>query len=87
MKETGFAHWLTPNEGATNASGFTALGAGVRGSDGGFYDLKITATMWTATDTVSSGYVSEHIEYDIASTYTNGAYNDIYGFSARCVKN
>jgi uncharacterized protein (TIGR02145 family) len=28
MKETGFAHWNNPNTGATNESGFMALGAG-----------------------------------------------------------
>jgi uncharacterized protein (TIGR02145 family) len=29
MKETGTAHWNPPNGGATNSSGFTALGTGV----------------------------------------------------------
>jgi len=30
MKEAGLAHWNAPNTGATNESGFTALGAGYR---------------------------------------------------------
>jgi uncharacterized protein (TIGR02145 family) len=30
MKETGTTHWITPNEGATNESGFTALPSGDR---------------------------------------------------------
>jgi uncharacterized protein (TIGR02145 family) len=30
MKETGTTHWVTPNGGATNESGFTALPSGVR---------------------------------------------------------
>ena len=30
MKETGFAHWHTPNTGATNTSGFTGLGHGAQ---------------------------------------------------------
>ncbi len=30
MKEKGYEHWLQPNTGATNTTGFTALGAGMR---------------------------------------------------------
>jgi len=33
MKETGNAHWSSPNTGATNSSGFTALGSGLRWSN------------------------------------------------------
>ncbi|UBM63193.1 fibrobacter succinogenes major paralogous domain-containing protein [Candidatus Sulfidibacterium hydrothermale] len=30
IKEKGYNHWLEPNSGATNSTGFTALGAGMR---------------------------------------------------------
>jgi hypothetical protein len=30
MKETGLAHWKSPNEDATNSSGFTGLPGGYR---------------------------------------------------------
>ena len=33
MKEEGVAHWISPNTGATNSSGFTALPAGYRGRE------------------------------------------------------
>ena len=39
LKETGLTHWKTPNGGATNESGFTAIGAGGRGYTGGFLSL------------------------------------------------
>ena len=36
LKETGTAHWISPNTGATNESGFTALPSGNRFYDGTF---------------------------------------------------
>jgi uncharacterized protein (TIGR02145 family) len=35
MKEEGFRHWRTPNEGATNESGFTAVASGAFTLNGG----------------------------------------------------
>jgi len=32
MKETGIIYWQTPNTGASNSSGFTASGGGMRES-------------------------------------------------------
>jgi len=36
IKEAGTTHWTTPNTGATNSSGFTALGTGFRSSAGNY---------------------------------------------------
>jgi uncharacterized protein (TIGR02145 family) len=51
MKEIGTTHWITPNEGATNESGFTALPSGVRlgyiyGTFGsiGYYGIYMSST-------------------------------------------
>jgi uncharacterized protein (TIGR02145 family) len=50
LKEKGTAHWLSPNEGATNETGFTALPAGCRGSVGYFYYLGSYAYFWSSTE-------------------------------------
>ncbi len=39
MKETGTAHWWSPNVGATNLSGFTALPGGNRASYPSFFSI------------------------------------------------
>ena len=50
MKETGLDHWNSPNTGATNESGFTALPAGYRdGPNGSFTDKGNTAFFWTSS--------------------------------------
>ena len=46
MKETGNKHWCTPNEGATNSSGFTALPAGIWDNNSGCYAREKLATFW-----------------------------------------
>ena len=44
MKETGFTHWIQPNTGATNRSGFAGLPAGVRQTK--FNNLGESAVFW-----------------------------------------
>ena len=57
LKETGTAHWNSPNTGATNEYGFSALGAGVF-YQGGFYNLKTIAEFWSSTSIDSySSYI------------------------------
>jgi uncharacterized protein (TIGR02145 family) len=46
MKEAGYGHWELPNAGATNASGFTALGTGVNST--GYW--KQQGVYWTGTE-------------------------------------
>ena len=51
LKEEGTAHWVTPNAGTTNTSGFTALGAGYYDAaiGNGFQDLLNRTYFWTST--------------------------------------
>jgi len=44
LRETGTTHWLSPNEGATNETGFTAVPGGYRSA---MVDSTISATAVT----------------------------------------
>jgi len=50
LKETGTDHWNPPNTGATNESGFTAVGNGWRSSTGLFTNLKNYGTLWSQSE-------------------------------------
>jgi uncharacterized protein (TIGR02145 family) len=49
LKEAGFTHWNGPNSGATNESGFSARGAGIRDADGKMTLFREEAWFWTDT--------------------------------------
>jgi uncharacterized protein (TIGR02145 family) len=51
LKESGTTHWESPNESATNESGFAALPGGFRFGDGGFSNYGTNGYWWG-----SSGY-------------------------------
>jgi len=85
MKETGTAHWDSPNNGATNSSGFTALGAGYRSNHGNFYGLRDHAYFWSSSEYSSTYGISRYLNYYDANV---DRYNDYksHGFSVRCLR-
>ena len=55
LKEAGTSHWLSPNTGATNITGFTALPGGYRSSNGefpfdGIENLGSLGLRWSSTE-------------------------------------
>lgn len=89
LKEDGTTHWTTPNTGADNSSGFTALPAGIRSWNSRFlYSLTYTF-MWTSTlhDTYLISYYG--LAYN-SQTFQAGTrsteYGLNYGQSVRCIK-
>jgi uncharacterized protein (TIGR02145 family) len=49
LKETGLLHWLSPNTGATNEVGFTALPGGFRNQMGQFINIGTESNWWTSS--------------------------------------
>ena len=85
MKETGTAHWNSPNTGATNSSGFTALPGGCRHTGGYFVSLGFTGFWWTATEDSSTTAYGLSLYYDYEYVY-HDHYSKDYGFSVRCLR-
>jgi uncharacterized protein (TIGR02145 family) len=85
MKETGTAHWLTPNTGATNSSGFTALPGGYRDYNGVICCLGYVAEFWASTEASSAMARGRQLDYLNAGVNISGMVKT-YGLSARCLK-
>ncbi len=85
LKETGFSHWLSPNYGATNESGFTALPGGYRLETGTFEGISTYGSWWTSTE-LSPNAFRRRIWYQDDKTFRD-LVNEKYGMSVRCVKN
>jgi uncharacterized protein (TIGR02145 family) len=86
MKEAGILHWLNPNTGATNSSGFTALPGGVRNGSNGYYSqIDNYAYFWSVSpySTTTTYYFS--IRANDAFITNNNVVNNS-GFSVRCIK-
>ncbi len=53
LKEAGTIHWMAPNTGADNSTGFTALPAGAY-YGGAYHDINITLFLWTRAERTST---------------------------------
>jgi uncharacterized protein (TIGR02145 family) len=89
LKVAGTAHWNSPNTGATNEVGFSALPNGGRsvapGYGGNYYYRRERGTFWTATAYSDLLAWYRHLYYDHAEIYRY--YNQKgTGFSVRCVR-
>jgi uncharacterized protein (TIGR02145 family) len=86
LKETGTAHWLTPNTGSTNETGFTALPGGYRGQSGAFGLIGNSGFWWSSTEGGTTFAYYRYMYYGNGNL--NSGDNDKHGgFSVRCMKN
>lgn len=86
LKEAGTVHWLAPNAGATNESGFTALPGGYRGyATGAFNLVRQFGHWWSITAADQSQAWGEGLFYlDSAANHSPSMMRS--GFSIRCVR-
>ena len=86
LKETGTTHWQSPNTGATNSSGFTALPGGYRNGTANFFHINLYNFLWTSTP---GGEINE--AYNFYTSYNSSLFIyastfKIHGCSVRCLK-
>ena len=88
LKETGTTHWASPNVGATNETGFTALPGSLRTRDGGFWPIGTEGSWWSATHTGYNQWGAYYwgLNSDSPYFYDSNA-NCNFGLSIRCIKN
>jgi len=85
LKEEGTTHWNSPNTGATNESGFTALPGGSRhNNDGSYGNISIFANFWSSTESGSKAW--KRYLYSGNSQVGRGDDYKRYGYSVRCVR-
>jgi uncharacterized protein (TIGR02145 family) len=85
LKETGTTHWQSPNTGATNESGFSALPGGFRLYNGAFDGMGRYAPFWCSTEGDAGGGMYRRLSYGGSVVLR---YYDLkrYGYSVRCVR-
>lgn len=83
--ETGTTHWASPNTGATNSSGFTALPGGGRSLNGTFYNMGNFTYFWSSSEYDSLNAWIRILNYN-NSDVTRGHSNKDNGFSVRCLR-
>ncbi len=86
LKENCTEHWVSPNTGTTNESGFSALPGGFRHFyDGSYMDLSKYAAFWSSTEYSSNNACYQTLYFyrsDIQRYYDSKK----FGGSVRCVK-
>lgn len=89
LKQQGTSNWTSPNTGADNTSGFSALPGGMYDPGDGFYEKGVAGYFWTST--YSNSNVGSNIRYYyLENNSTTLNYTDstdpALGLSVRCIK-
>ena len=85
IKEAGTSHWVTPNTGADNSSGFAGLPGGVRNQFGSCNWIGLDGFWWTSTLNYSTMVWYRKNDYSVSDVWKiNGSL--LQGMSVRCIK-
>ena len=85
MKEAGTTHWSSPNTGATNESGFTALPGGYRNTNGTFTTIGRYGYWWSSTQSSTNNAWYRGLPYHTGNVYRDTGGKGL-GFSVRCLR-
>ena len=85
LKETGTTHWLFPNQGATNESGFSALPGGERNIENAFESIGEQGCFYSSEE-YSPTYIDYYYLHFLSNSLDEGSYRREFGRSVRCVK-
>lgn len=86
IKEKGTVHWISPNAGGTNETGFTALPGGGRNYSGEYGSIGEEGFWWSSTELDTQLALFTGVAA-ADSTVTNNSGFKNCGFSIRCIKN
>jgi uncharacterized protein (TIGR02145 family) len=86
LKESVTTHWFSPNEGATNETGFSALPGGYRFKEGTFANLGRIGYWWSATSSSTLTAYHRFMTYSDTRVYWSLLQDNVTGYSIRCVK-
>jgi len=84
LKEIGTIHWISPNQGATDEFGFTALPGGERDYLGPFMEIGTIGFLWSTTET-SVLHARNMVMSNTSATLASMSYMKAHGFSVRCL--
>jgi uncharacterized protein (TIGR02145 family) len=85
LKETGTTHWASPNTGATNETGFTALPGGYRNSSGSFVSIGYYGYWWSATEIGATSAWYRFMFFYSSDVSSYNYYKEV-GLSVRCLR-
>jgi uncharacterized protein (TIGR02145 family) len=78
--------WKSPNTGATNSSGFSALPGGVQFANGSSIGIRLDADFWTSSESSSTNAIYRYLLYYNSNIFRSPNSTKNYGFSARCTQ-
>lgn len=90
LKATGTTYWNSPNTGATNETGFTALPGGNHGMGEAFFSIGQYGHWWSATEFSANHPMyawSRFVHYNSSYLYSYDFNDKELGFSVRCLRN
>jgi uncharacterized protein (TIGR02145 family) len=84
LKETGTTHWASPNTGATNETGFTALPGG-QCEEGYFDGIGIKGRWWSSSESSQASAWRRSLTEQNSTIYRT-SHNKKNGYSVRCLR-